>query len=196
MSDEDRVLFRAAMSDVRLLKTDKRVPAPKKCAQQLIKEAKKSLMQNKIKRHIDDNIDKKRLSFSDLTVPHITAEQPISFSQSGVNCSIFQKLQTGDLTIAASLDLHGRNIEQARALVASFIVRCYKNNKRYIHIVHGKGRCANSKYPALKNQLYHWLPQCPEVIAFQSAFPRHGGTGAVYVLLKVNKSFVSASLAV
>ena len=36
----------------------------------------------------------------------------------------------------------------------------------------------------LKNKLNHWLQQWDEVLAFCSARPVDGGTGAIYLLLK------------
>lgn len=38
--------------------------------------------------------------------------------------------------------------------------------------------------PCNKNLLNRWLPQMNEVIAFHSALPKDGGSGAIYVLLK------------
>jgi DNA-nicking Smr family endonuclease len=38
--------------------------------------------------------------------------------------------------------------------------------------------------PVLKGKVNHWLQQRDEVLAFCSARPVDGGTGAVYVLLK------------
>jgi DNA-nicking Smr family endonuclease len=53
-------------------------------------------------------------------------------------------------------------------------------------IAHGRGE--QSATPArLKSYVAHWLGQLPEVIAYSSADARHGGTGAVLVLLR--KSF-------
>jgi hypothetical protein len=38
----------------------------------------------------------------------------------------------------------------------------------------------------LKGYVQHWLQELEEVQAFHSAQPVHGGTGAVYVLLRKN----------
>ncbi|EXJ09223.1 Smr domain protein [Nitrincola nitratireducens] len=39
----------------------------------------------------------------------------------------------------------------------------------------------------IKSCVNDWLQQIPQVLAFTSAQPKDGGTGAVYVLLKRNK---------
>jgi DNA-nicking Smr family endonuclease len=172
ISDEDQKLFHEAMSNVRPLKVTKRVYFAKKTKLPRI-------------RHqdiIEDEID--TLKLSDKLVPNLTNDQTISFSRPGVNDKIFRKLQKGILPISASLDLHGETKEAARELLCQFIQHCYQHNQRYLRIVHGKGLSSKNAHPILKNQICHWLPQIPAVLAFQSASPRDGGAGAVYVLLK------------
>ena len=51
-----------------------------------------------------------------------------------------------------------------------------------IKIVHGKG--LQNGQPLIKTCVNGWLRQIPQVLAFVSALPRDGGTGAAYVLLK------------
>ena len=56
--------------------------------------------------------------------------------------------------------------------------------KRCVRIVHGKGLSSEGKLPVLKVKVNSWLRQKDDVLAFCSARPQDGGTGAVYVLLK------------
>jgi DNA-nicking Smr family endonuclease len=53
-----------------------------------------------------------------------------------------------------------------------------------VRIIHGKGNGSVQRRPVLKGKVNHWLQQRDEVLAFCSARPVDGGTGAVYVLLK------------
>jgi len=55
---------------------------------------------------------------------------------------------------------------------------------RCVRVVHGKASGASDKPALLKSRVNSWLRQHPEVLGFASCQPRHGGTGAVYVLLK------------
>jgi DNA-nicking Smr family endonuclease len=56
-----------------------------------------------------------------------------------------------------------------------------------IRIIHGKGkRSRNNKGPVIKTKVNHWLRQRDDVLAFCSARPIDGGTGAIYVLLRRN----------
>jgi DNA-nicking Smr family endonuclease len=55
-----------------------------------------------------------------------------------------------------------------------------------VRIVHGKGNGSPQRLPVLKVKVSHWLQQWDSVLAFCTAHPRNGGTGAVYVLLKAS----------
>jgi DNA-nicking Smr family endonuclease len=157
ISDEEKELFRKAMKSVRRLKTVERVAVPK-------------TRKPKPKKFIQEPV----MVFNDPSIPDITAEQTVSFFRSGIHHRIFKKTY-----ISAALDLHGETVDSARHILAEFIRYCYHKKHRYVRIVHGKGHHA-----ILKNHVCYWLPQFPEVLAFQSALPRDGGAGAMYVLLK------------
>ncbi len=100
----------------------------------------------------------------------------------------FLQLQRGEIKLQARLDLHGFTLTNARKRCAQFILYHQQQGTRYVLIVHGKG-ARSSAYSVLKSHVNHWLKQMPEVLAFHSAQPQHGGRGALYVLLKaiVNK---------
>jgi DNA-nicking Smr family endonuclease len=53
-----------------------------------------------------------------------------------------------------------------------------------VRIVHGKGLRSKAAGPVLKNLTDRMLRRRDDVIAFASARPAQGGTGAVVVLLK------------
>lgn len=110
---------------------------------------------------------------------------PIAFRRDGVQQGVFRKLKQGAYEIESHLDLHRLFVEQAREAVFDFVKACYDQGLRTVTILHGKGE--RSVTPArLKNCVAHWLPQLETVQAFCSAQPQHGGTGAVYVLLRKN----------
>jgi DNA-nicking Smr family endonuclease len=62
--------------------------------------------------------------------------------------------------------------------------QCRKYELRTVIILHGKGDRNPDKVATIKSHLAVWLPQIEEVLAFHSAQKQHGGTGAVYVMLK------------
>ena len=50
-------------------------------------------------------------------------------------------------------------------------------------ITHGKGELRD-KPALLKSCVNHWLKELDSVLAFHSAQPHHGGSGASYVMLR------------
>lgn len=89
----------------------------------------------------------------------------------------WRRLKRGAFGFAAELDLHGLKRHELVQSVDRFIESCQSTGKTHVLIIHGKGL-------VLKNELADYLPLQPAVLAFCSAMPRDGGTGAVYVLLK------------
>ena len=69
----------------------------------------------------------------------------------------------------------------------TFIHSSRREHMTCIRIIHGKGkRSRNNKGPVIKTKVNHWLRQRDDVLAFCSARPIDGGTGAIYVLLRRN----------
>lgn len=102
----------------------------------------------------------------------------------GVQYAVMRKLRRGQYAIEAELDLHGYTVPAAREALDKFLRTARALGKRCVRIVHGKGKSSEGKLPVLKGKVNVWLRQKNEVLAFTSAVPRDGGTGAVYVLLR------------
>jgi DNA-nicking Smr family endonuclease len=117
-------------------------------------------------------------------------DEYIEASVAGLDRRILRKLKRGEFSFQAHLDLHGMNREQARAKVAEFIRGRHAEGKRCVLIVHGRGFGSKDNIPVLKMKLAAWLTRGAigkKVLAFTSARPYDGGTGAVYVLLRDSK---------
>ncbi len=123
------------------------------------------------------------MPFSDLAEAPEQGEQ-VQYLRPGVQKQILRKLKRGGYSVTASLDLHGMTVEGARTTVSAFIRAERGELRRCIRIVHGKGYRSAEQQPVLKTMLNRWLPQRNDVVAFCSAPPHDGGTGAVYVLLR------------
>jgi len=108
----------------------------------------------------------------------------LSYQQAGVQHSVLRKLKKGYYSIGMESDMHGLTVDQARAALASFLDEAQRRGIGCVRIIHGKGLGSPGKVPVIKKLLNHWLKQRKEVLAFCSARPMDGGTGAVYVLLK------------
>lgn len=97
-----------------------------------------------------------------------------------------ERLSRGQLPIESRLDLHGLSQAAAAERLAGFLARAQGENKRCVLVITGKGGSRQGS-GVLREQVPRWLNQQPNrarVLAFDYARPRHGGEGALYVLLK------------
>jgi len=105
----------------------------------------------------------------------------------GLDPRLLRRLRAGEFAYQAHLDLHGMTTEEARPAVETFLLQAYQSGKRCVLIVHGRGRNSKDQVPVLKSRLVTWLARGQWkrlVLAFTSARPCDGGTGALYVLLR------------
>ena len=168
--NDDESLFLSEMSDVTPLKPNNKVKIRKTPVQ-----ATRQSIDGSSSFAIDD-------VFSDA---EITEECPdiLSFSRSGLQHSVLKKLRQGKHPIEQVLDLHGLTVTEARKELQEFLGECEAAGLRHIIIVHGKGFRSKDK-PVIKPMVHRWLRVVDNVLAFHSAQPKDGGSGAVYVLLK------------
>jgi len=108
----------------------------------------------------------------------------VLFVRSGVEKRLVKSLRQGTLNIDESLDLHGMRSLEAGSALERFVAEALSYGLRCVQIIHGKGYGSEHKGGVLKPQTIHWLKQQPEVIAFCSAIPSQGGSGATNVLLR------------
>lgn len=183
ISPKDKALFRESVKGVRRMKSDtvEKEPSPK--------TPKKIKENTSTENHIQDKIDS-LYNGTDETWQdeenRIQPEQHLSYAISGVDHKTSLKLKSAKFPIEATLDLHGMTAAEAKAALVEFITRHRCQYRRCVCIIHGKGQ-KSGRHGVLKSKINLWLPQLPEVIAFESAPPRHGGTGAVLVLIKRRK---------
>ncbi len=125
-------------------------------------------------------------SLVDEGVEPLDAWYVLAFKRPGIQHGVYKKLRQGRYEIDARLDLHRLSVKQARIDVHSFIQDAMQYGLRTVLILHGKGqrKAEQEKTAVLKGYVNHWLQDSEEVQAFHSAQPVHGGTGAVYVLLR------------
>ena len=115
--------------------------------------------------------------------PMLKPEDIIEFKRDGVQEGVYRKLRLGKYPIQARLDLHRHTLKQARDEVVKFLKQCIKMDIRTVVIVHGRGEKSNP--PALmKSYVAQWLQQIRDVQCVHSTQRFHGGTGAVYVMLR------------
>jgi DNA-nicking Smr family endonuclease len=114
----------------------------------------------------------------------ISPEAVLSHRRPGVRDQVLRRLRRGLIPVEAELDLHGVTQSVARSLTAQFIEASRQSHLRCVRIIHGKGMRSGTRGAILKSALNGWLRRHPDVMAFASARPIDGGTGAAYVLLR------------
>ena len=113
----------------------------------------------------------------------VESGEELSFKRLGVPDTLLKKLRRGHFKVDAELDLHGLTSPQARAELRDFIATEISRGAHCVRVIHGKGLGSGPRGPVLKNVVNICLRRMEVVLAFGSARPLDGGSGAVYVLL-------------
>lgn len=176
MGDNERELFLAEMKDVVPLPASDRV---------LVRPAQEPPTPGLLRRREMASDD--ALSTYRLTIPERVREvgplDIIGERKDGVQEGVYRKLRLGKYDISARLDLHRVKVRDACEQVQQFLLDAWQHNLRTVLITHGKG--VHSPVPGvMKSYVTHWLEESDLVLAWHSAQPRHGGTGATYVLVR------------
>ena len=118
---------------------------------------------------------------------------------------VFTKLKNGKLKPERTLDLHGYSYQKAFTEVIAFIKLAYRDKKRLILIITGKGsNLSESENYFLENHrgvlrkaFPNWLENeglRPLILNVTSAHYTHGGDGAYYVYLKKNSQNIPTQI--
>jgi DNA-nicking Smr family endonuclease len=168
-TNEDAALFRRAIGKVRPLAHDR--------AQQP-RAAPKARPRPLEAPPVED-------SLPDSALPELPERgEAMQFVRPGLQRRLTRRLRRGQLRIEEDLDLHGLTVSGAKRALERFLAECQASGRRCVRVVHGKGAGSATGRPVIKSHVDRWLRLRPEVLAFCSALPRDGGTGAVYVLLR------------
>ena len=172
LTDEDKALFQNMMSSVKPLKQTQtlapRAKPPDKIPSRKIQHAPPPQINYQL---------------SNYYAEPVSSEAILSYGKHNIPRKRMSELKSGKIPWEARLDLHGLRPDGACDALCQFIDSQAHNNKRCLLIIHGKGG-QNFNAPILKNLVNLWLSQLPQVLAFHSALPRDGGSGALYVLLR------------
>ena len=173
MTDDDANLFRRALADAKPLRVKKRAaevirkPAPKA---RFARADELAALRESLEADIDD------------TESH--SGERLRFQRSSVGKRTMRKLARGGYSVQAEIDLHGMTAAEAKPRLLEFLESCVREGKLCVRVVHGKGLGSGARGPVLKQKVNRWLRQWDAVLAFVSTRQVHGGTGAIYVLLR------------
>jgi DNA-nicking Smr family endonuclease len=170
---DDLALFRAAVGEVKPVVNDRVSANPKRPPA----------------RPRQAELDEQRVMIDamqdDRDPDTLDSAEHLSYARNGVQRRVMRKLRNGYYAIQGELDLHGMTQKEARDAMLAFITEQNRGMPMCcVRIIHGKGRKTATEAPVLKPYVAGWLRQRREILAYSSAKPAHGGTGALYVLLR------------
>lgn len=113
----------------------------------------------------------------------LEAGDSLRYRRDGISPRVLKRLARGQYAVQDELDLHHADVRQAESMLRRFLAEARDAGSACVRIIHGKGLHADGA-PALKNMVDRILRRRADVLAFHSAPPAQGGTGAVLVLLR------------
>lgn len=172
IDDDDIALFRDAVGTVRRLERDRVSPASRR---------RRAVP---LQRQIDDQAVMDELANAPFDFSTLENGDELQWLKPGLRPRILTRLRRGHWRIQDEIDLHQMTVKAASASVRTFLGEAERDGLSCVKIIHGKGLRSGPAGPRLKQMTARILSRRDRVIAFASAPPHDGGTGAVYVLLK------------
>ncbi|MBB6227568.1 DNA-nicking Smr family endonuclease [Polymorphobacter multimanifer] len=96
-----------------------------------------------------------------------------------------RKLIRGRLVPDRVIDLHDHSLERANQVLNFAVEAAAEAGDRVLLVITGKGRA--DRPGRIRNELHHWLDSAHfrhRIAALRPASPRHGGSGAFYLILR------------
>ena len=176
MQDDDFSLFQAELRGVKPIKHDRADTGKPKADRKQFNTLRQAATISQGETKVD--------GLSDQFVIDVGAEDPLYWASNGVQDGQMRKLKLGQIPFDGSLDLHGMSVEKARDTLWEFLAEATKLEIRCVRVTHGKAVRMDGRKPMIKSHVNTWLRQHPQVLGFSSCLAKHGGTGAVYIILK------------
>lgn len=111
----------------------------------------------------------------------------------GLDSTWDRKLARGAIVPDVTIDLHGLGLDAAHGRLNGGIAQALAMGSRVMLLIAGKPRphdeldARGSQRGVIRAKLLDWLAHSPHarnIAAVRSAQPRHGGAGAVYIVLR------------
>ncbi|CAD7337925.1 Smr/MutS family protein [Sphingomonadales bacterium 56] len=106
-----------------------------------------------------------------------------------------RRIRSGTLTPDMTVDLHGHSLSSAHARLNQALSSALARDHRVLLIITGKppklsASSQQSRRGAIRGEIGHWLETsayADRIASVRQAHPRHGGTGAIYIILRRKK---------
>ncbi|WP_150291641.1 Smr/MutS family protein [Sphingobium estronivorans] len=172
LSSEEQALWTALTRSVRPLRPGARTPAPPAAA---VKAVGKT-------------------GLTPVPVPPVSAppaRTPAAVLDSGWE----RRIRSGNLAPDMAIDLHGHTLSAAHARLNQALSAAWARDVRILLVVTGKppktaSSDSGSRRGAIRGEIGHWLETssfADRIASVRIAHQRHGGDGALYVILRRKK---------
>ncbi len=132
----------------------------------------------------EDTFERIHLSDWDLEKSKSQTTDIISYKKCYFSKKQWRSFIKGDVGILICLDLHGLNREDAWEAVQAYVDDLYCRHIKWGLIIHGKGNASDNSIVNLKQLLAQHLQKLSHVLAYHTAMPKDGGSGALYVMIQ------------
>ncbi len=113
-------------------------------------------------------------------------------SANTLDASWDKRLRTGALAPDRTIDLHGETLASAHARLNRSLAAAVRDGARVILLITGRPAPDNPRLPptsrgVIRASVADWLaasPHADQIAAIRNAHPRHGGAGALYLVMR------------
>lgn len=188
VSDDERRLWRAAMHDTEPLASNDRQPQtvqptnPQTTAAQPTSGQPKATQAIAVPKKTEPRIRPRMIETKHKPVSssgELDRQKPVDIDRRS-----WQKLKRGDVKLDGRIDLHGLTQAQAHERLNGFLMAMQARGARCVLVITGLGRGESG---VLREMTPRWLSEPgnrARIVNYTQAQLKHGGAGALYVLLK------------
>ncbi len=108
-----------------------------------------------------------------------------------------KRIATGKASPDRTIDLHGHTASSAHAVLNHLLSDAIRSGARVILLITGRPARDNPRMPptgrgVIRASVEDWLlagPYSSQIAAIRGAHPRHGGAGALYLIIRRDRTF-------
>lgn len=181
LSDEDRALWQRIAANVVPLKRAANIEPLKRTTKRVVKAPVPPTAASAPAKAIKLKVERPQPAPRAAPPVVVVSAAPAT---PGLDRRTTSKLRRGHIVIEAKLDLHGMTQSEAHDALLRFIASSRERGLRCVIVVTGVGKAGGG---VLRRAVPRWLSEAgprEAVISFAAAEQRHGGDGALYVMLR------------
>jgi DNA-nicking Smr family endonuclease len=178
LPENDAALWEAAMKGVRKVTKDPKYTEKPKATTPKTPQTKPT---PHVKPRQQERVD---ITALQNLAPSLKANTAPHTPQETDSTNWYAQIDAGKLNPQRKLDLHGMTLTAAHETLLRFLRDAKASKLRCVLVITGKGRGGEG---AIRRELPLWLSTAslsPLILTTAQALPKHGGSGAVYVILK------------